>query len=286
MNGAMVLTDGLFSELTLEGIHAMFKPKVEGSLFLDELYSDANLDFFILFGSLVGIIGNWSQSAYSAATNFLTSLVHGRRTLRNQVGSVIHPAEVRGVGYVSRQGRALSEHMGNTLGTNIVSERDLHELFAEAILAGPPDSGRNPEIVAGMSAAHPVEQPNIIWYANPKTWDFIQYHTVSMSSQASGAAAVPLKVQLESARDVAETTVIIRESFVLKLRTKLHLPQEKEIDPDTHLAELGVDSLVAVDLRMWFAKELGVDVAVLQILGGSSIEEIAAKAATKIWQGK
>lgn len=88
VNGAMTLTDNLFSELTLDDIHAIFKPKVEGSLLLDELYNDSNLDFFILFGSLVGTIGNWSQSAYSAATNFLTSLVHGRRQ-RNQVGSVI-----------------------------------------------------------------------------------------------------------------------------------------------------------------------------------------------------
>lgn len=174
--------------------------------------------------------------------------------------------------------------MSNVLGSRVVSERELHELFAEAILAGPPDSGRNPEIIAGMSTANSVDQPNVLRYTNPKAWDFVQYHA-SMSSQTASVVAVPLRVQLESAQDVTETTSIVMESFVLKLRTKLHLPQDRTIDPSTHLAELGVDSLVAVDLRMWFAKELGVDVAVLQILGGSSVEEIAGTAAFKFWQG-
>lgn len=163
----MVLTDSLFSELTLDDIHATFKPKVERSLLLDEIYNDPNLDFFILFGSLVSTIGNWSQSAYSVATNFLTSFVHDRRQ-RNQVGSVICPGAVGGVGYVSRHGRALSEHMSNVLGSRVVSERELHGLFAEAILAGPPDSGRNPDIIAGMSTASLVDQPNVLWYTNPK----------------------------------------------------------------------------------------------------------------------
>lgn len=45
----------------------------------------------------------------------------------------------------------------------------LHELFAEAILAGLPNSGRNPDIIAGMSMADPSKQPNILWYPNPKT---------------------------------------------------------------------------------------------------------------------
>lgn len=285
VNGAMVITDSVFSELSLEGMQAMFKPKVEGSLLLDELYGQqSDLDFFILFGSMVGIIGNWSQSAYSAATGFLNSLVSQRRTQRNQVASLIHPAEVRGVGYVARMGRGLSDHMANTLGTNVVSERDLHELFAEAILAGPPNSGRNPEIIAGMSMADPSTQPNILWYTNPKTWDFVDYHVVSTSAQTSGASSVPLLAQLESALNEEESIEIIRDSFAAKLHNKLHLPQDKEVSPDTHLEELGVDSLVAVDLRMWFAKELGIDVPVLQILGGLSVQEIASNATTKYLQ--
>lgn len=278
----MVLVDGMFSDSSLEDIQAVLRPKVEGSLLLDELYSDDDLEFFILFGSIVGIFGNWSQSSYSTGIEFLSSLIQRRRQ-RNLVGSVIHPGEIQGVGYVARQGPGLLEHMKNTLGDNVISESDLNELFAEAILAGHPSTGRNPDIVAGMATADPSKQPDIIWYQNPKPWDFIEYHTESMASHVP-SDAVPLKVQLEGAYTMTDATAIIRASFVSKLHSKLHLPQDKEISPEAHLSELGVDSLVAVDLRMWFAKVLGIDMPVLEILGGASIDRIANSAAGKVRQ--
>lgn len=278
----MVLTDGVFSELSLEDIQGVFRPKIEGSLVLDELYGDDDLEFFILFGSRVGVFGNWGQSAYAAATDFLSGLIHRRRQ-RNLVGSVIHPGEVQGVGYVSRKGPSLLQHMKNTLGNSAISENDLNELFAEAILAGNPSTCRNPDIVAGMTVADPLKQPDIIWYQNPKAWEFIDYHTESMASQAP-SAEVPLRVQLEAAETNADAKAIIRASFVSKLHSKLHLPHDKSIPPETQLAELGIDSLVAVDLRMWFAKVIGVDVPVLELLGESSVDRIASSAAEKLRQ--
>lgn len=280
VNGAMVLTDSLFADISLETMHNQFKPKVQGSLILDELYSGHDLDFFILFGSLVGVVGNWSQSAYSAATSFMSGLIRSRHS-RNLVGSIIHPGVVRGVGYVSHAGASVTQHMRNTMGTHTVSERDLHELFAEAILAGSPEAGRNSEICAGMSSVDPIEQPNIIWYQNPKTWNFVQYHTKSISNQASGEV-VPLRSQLTSAENMVEAAEIIRTGFISTLSSKLHLPSNASITPDTRLAELGVDSLVAVDIRMWFTKELSVDMSVLQIMSGVSINEIANDAAAKL----
>lgn len=277
----MVLTDSLFAEVSLETLHNQFKPKVQGSLILDELYSGHDLDFFILFGSLVEVLGNWGQSAYSAATGFMSGLIRSRHD-RGLVGSIIHPGVVRGVGYVSHAGASVTQHMKNTMGTNTVSERGLHELFAEAILAGSAQAGRNSEICAGMSSVDPIKQPNIIWYQNPKAWEFVQHHTQFISNQATSGEVVPLRIQLTSAESMDEAAEIIRAGFVSTLCSKLQLPGDGTIAPDTRLAELGVDSLVAVDIRMWFAKELSVDISVLQIMGGSSISQIADGAAAKL----
>lgn len=54
------------------------------------------------------------------------------------------------------------------------------------------------------------------------------------------------------------------------------------LSEETPLIDLGVDSLVAVELRTWFAQEVGVDVAVLKILGGPSVKELVDEAVQKL----
>ncbi|KAK2753624.1 Type I Iterative PKS [Arachnomyces sp. PD_36] len=284
VNGAMVLTDSLFADMSVETMHNQFNPKVRGSLILDELYSGRGLDFFILFGSLVGVSGNWRQSAYSAATGFLSGLVRNRHN-RGEVGSIICPGVVRGVGYVSKAGAGVIQYLNKTLSSHAVSERDLHELFAEAILSGSPHDGYRSEICAGMSFVDPIKQPDVIWYKNPKTWDFINYQAQSTSNQTTSGNDLSLKALLATAGSITEALEIINTGFVSILTSKLQLPKDGSVTPDTKLAELGVDSLVAVDIRMWFAKELAVDMSVLQIMGGSSIGQIANSAADKLPEG-
>lgn len=46
--------------------------------------------------------------------------------------------------------------------------------------------------------------------------------------------------------------------------------------------ELGIDSLVAVDLRAWFVNELGVDMPILKILGGATIIDLVTDAVARL----
>ena len=50
------------------------------------------------------------------------------------------------------------------------------------------------------------------------------------------------------------------------------------------LAELGMDSLVAVEIRTWFLQELAVDMPVLKILGGSSVADLVDDSMQKLPQ--
>jgi aryl carrier-like protein len=70
-------------------------------------------------------------------------------------------------------------------------------------------------------------------------------------------------------------------AFVAKLKSSLMMSDES-VSETTPLIDLGVDSLVAVEVRTWFAQEVGADVAVLKILGGPSIEELVEDVLSKI----
>ncbi|KAL1954906.1 hypothetical protein VTO42DRAFT_444 [Malbranchea cinnamomea] len=278
VNGAAVLNDMLFVNTPLEVMQQTLRPKVEGSLFLDELYRD--VEFFIFFGSFSGLIGNFNQAAYSAANAFMMGLVHRRRR-QKLPASIINPAEIRGIGYVHHMGKDLSNLMADTLGMMFVSERDLHELFAEGILASPHDSGRDPDITCGPRQTDPVQRPNVLWFRTPKIWHFVGY-CLQSNVQTSKNQAAPVKEQLESATNISEAADIIATSFIAKIRRKLNFSEDFEITGKFLLSELGVNSLVAVDLRIWFVKELGVDIPVLQLLGSCSIEQVAQDAAAKL----
>lgn len=72
------------------------------------------------------------------------------------------------------------------------------------------------------------------------------------------------------------------EAFLTRLRRTLMISQNEAINEKASLVEQGIDSLMAVEVRSWFLKELEVDIPVLQILGGSCIADLLAEAMDRI----
>lgn len=275
----MVLNDSLFSNMSIDTMESTFKPKVQGSILLNELYRDPKeLEFFILVGSLTGPIGNPGQAAYGAAATFMASLVRQRREQFNLPGSVIHPGAIIGLGYLENVSQGFLKSLTDRMGPTHLSECDFYELFAEGILAGRPDSGRDPEVIAGSKQINPKDYPDALCYAVPKLWPIINYTAQSSVTEDRFAASntLSIKGQLEKATSNDEVLDIISTRLIAKLRTKLGLAADQgNISQKTQLAELGVDSLIALDLRSWFSKEIGVDVSILEILSGVSIGDLS-----------
>lgn len=69
-----------------EKMHTVIDPKINGTILLDEMTKDYDLEFFIMFSSISAVLGNAGQSDYSYANRFLDLFAH----LRNKnVGSGI-----------------------------------------------------------------------------------------------------------------------------------------------------------------------------------------------------
>ena len=77
--------------------------------------------------------------------------------------------------------------------------------------------------------------------------------------------SISIKAQLAAAEDPAECLVILERGFAMSLGNLLEIDPE-HLDSSLPVASLGLDSLVAIRIREWFLKEMGVDVPVLMVM--------------------
>src|SRR6266508_1766005 len=82
IHAAGVLRDSYIRNKTPEEMSAVFAPKVYGTLHLDEVTRNEELDFFVTFSSLAAVTGNAGQCDYSFANHFMDSFVAERELLR------------------------------------------------------------------------------------------------------------------------------------------------------------------------------------------------------------
>lgn len=282
VNGAMVLEDDLFANMTLESFNRVAAPKVLGTQLLDQaFYDDASLDFFIVTSSIAAILGWTGQSNYSAANEFMTSLACNRRA-RGLAASTMNIPGVLGLGYAAHSDFDF-EYFA-TLGHINIGEEDLHTLFAEAVFSGRPtqSSETQSQVAMGFKSIPADLEVKAAHKRDVKFSHFVQRGEDRVVTQAV-KTSVQVKVLLQTTKSREEAFTITQDAFLAYLKHLLRITEdERDFDVSVGLIDQGVDSLVSVDIRAWFLKEMGVDVPTLKILGGASVADLVQSALEKM----
>ncbi|KAK3323347.1 hypothetical protein B0T19DRAFT_372277 [Cercophora scortea] len=287
IHGGMVLRDSILEQMSLDDHKAALAPKLAGSWNLHQYFSahrdnnSNNLDFFIMLSSLIGLFGFASQCNYAAGGTFQDALAR-HRVERGLPGVSIDLGAVKSVGYLAEADSDSSERTIDALkkqGFMALSEQDVLAAIRSAIAT--PFAG---QITLGIKTGPAQAGDSKLDSALRRDLRFsgLRYRethkaTVSKSTTSSSTeGGGDLASKMAAASSVDEAVAAVVEGITKKLMD-IFMVSVDEIVPDKALAEFGVDSLVAVELRNMIALKAGADLSIFDILQSRSLGTLAGK---------
>ena len=241
VHAAGVLEDGLLAAQSPASVARVFAPKVDGAWNLHALTAGGGLEFFVMFSSLAGVLGAAGQGNYAAANGFLDALAAHRRALGLPGQSVAWGAWSEGgmaagldaalQARMARQGfGALTPAQGVALLEQAMARPEA-QLGAAAIdLSAIGRAGATAPVWRALLRGAPVRAAG----GGPREWAA----RLAGLSEARRVDAVRAAVQAEVARVLAWTGA-------------------EPLPTARPLQELGLDSLMAVELRDVLGRRFG-----------------------------
>lgn len=281
---------GLFMQqgVTVSGIPVTAVPQDlrevnQGAQNLDEIshYFATELEFFVLFSPLLAITDAPGRSIWSASGLFMAALARQRRE-KALAASLLYLGDVVGLSNGTRYYSAQNIQVENTTAQTL-SERVFHLCVAEAMVSSHPTCCRNHEIIAGLSVGLQKDD-NTPWSNDPRFQHILLTESNKRSHIEARPTVISTKMKLLDAQTLDDVSDIVTEAFSSKLKSCLQLPpshaNSRILSSGTD--ELGIDSLVAVEIRSWFLREIGADIPVFKILAGDKMAKLVGDAVLDI----
>lgn len=288
---AMVLRDVGVMNMNAATWAQAVRPKVDGTWNLHH-HLPTNLDFFVLFSSMAGLFGYFGQANYASANTFLDAFVQYRQA-HGQAASVVDIGPIGDVGYVARTPGSLSGVLTNA---NLVSEQDFLDCLQLAIV--PQLGKRRDQQQGGYSNLSQIgqvprctlsitdSQNTTLWKRDPRMAIYRNIEKVSTTTGEGEASdtvrafvsslmAEPGKLDDRTSSELLARAIGVRVS-------KFLMNDDRDTDLSQTLAAIGVDSLVAIELRNWWKQSFGVEVSVLELMNSGSLKQLGELAVDRL----
>ena len=280
---AMNLHDSAFENMAAEDWQAVIAPKVEGSWNLHACLPH-DLDFFIMLASFVGITGNRGQANYAAANAYQDGLALHRRA-RGQAATSIDLGWMHDIGVVAEQWEQMFKLRNS--GFEGMKEQELHIVLEAAItgkVRGREGTTVPTQIITGVATGGMIERSgarDTRWMNDAK---FSYLKTVDSKeikeARATGGDGPQVKRRLRDASTKVDAVSIVTEALVAKLVQSTGL-DIRDVDENKPFYALGLDSLVALEIKGWAKRELKAEISGVIMLSNATIKEIAATMAER-----
>jgi len=271
VHAAGVLADGVMFEMDLDQLDKAMRPKVDGAWNLHAATLDSPLDFFVLFSSVACVLGSPGQANYAAGNAFLDGLAHYRRS----------------------QGLpAVSIEWGPWAETGMAAQTGTAQMKSRGMGLIPPAKGL--DVLEGLLRTAPANAAvmDVSWPAMLRTMG--TRRPVLLSDMAAGEPA-----EAEGAGDKVDYAFreklfgvepddrkeLLCDYFAAELARIMSM-DPKSLDVNQPLNLLGLDSLMALELKNSLEARLVFDLPMARFLEGPSIASLAEYVAGVLVDGK
>ncbi|KAL8766387.1 MAG: hypothetical protein Q9209_006821 [Squamulea sp. 1 TL-2023] len=270
IQAAMILQDRTLQQMTAGNFKAAIRPKVDGTLNLSEVFEGPSLDFFIMLSSVSNILGGISQANYAAGTAFQDEFARSRRDSRTYYLSL--SLGLVGDSEIIRRNPELHENA--VQGGAIPLELQQFLRVLQYVMGDHARQTRVSHIAVGFDRKSIVESKRPEMIDSP-----VFSHLPYDRNKVSAAPAVQGMMQIEQALTVASNhdekfTAIT--SALKKQVSSLLATSIDNIDLDSPMESLGLDSLMAVELKTWFAQILQAAIQTSEILDTPNLRSLAS----------
>jgi amino acid adenylation domain-containing protein len=262
MHLAMVLDDAMLGQLDEARFRTVMEPKIAGAWNLHCLTAELGLDHFVLFSSLSAVVGNPGQGNYAAANSFLDALATFR-CARGLPAVAIAWGPVAEVGYLARHEEI--QQVLSHLGISSLTPAEATSILGQILRHAPP------YLVAARIERGLLQKMNrsaVISAENARTGDVENAQADALPEGAGMLAELHDCAPAERAR--------VLEMHLLQRLSKVLAAAPGKTDPERPLIELGLDSLLAVELLTAIKLDVGVQVPVVKLLQGISTRDLVA----------
>ncbi|MDX3550127.1 SDR family NAD(P)-dependent oxidoreductase, partial [Streptomyces europaeiscabiei] len=241
---AGVLDDGLLPDQNTERLERVLAPKLDAALHLHELTREHELSEFVMFSSLAGVLGSAGQSTYAAGNAFLDAFA----AWRAHAGL---PARSLSWGLWEQGGTGLTAHLGRAELTRIrrmgVEPLSVDEGLRtlDAALATDAREHLVPVRLGPASAHRDQDEVPVLLRGLLRT----RLRRANTGETPSGPRGRLAALSPDQRRE--SLTLLVRSAAA----SVLGLPDEGAVSAQQVLRDLGLDSLMAVELRRRISRE-------------------------------
>lgn len=250
VHGAGALRDRTLAALGRDEVEAVFRSKVRGSTLIERATRTPERDFFVAYSSIAGVLGARGQANHAAANAWLDAFVGGLRAEGATACSIAWGP------WGDSGAAARADVLERARGEGLEPLDDVAGVSTLAAILEAPPSGviathlARPEVLAGRGHARLLSERvrvrSAAAHRTPSAPTASEPEERAVGGLVARIAAAPARVRRDH----------LRRHLVERVRSVLGLPSGSGIEGRRPLGELGLDSLLAVELRNVLAGDL------------------------------